>query len=73
MSVTANYYAWVQTRGIATVLSDGAVAIGVNLTLSDGVAGAVQLKDAETEPLVGYACFASDDTGFVGVKLYGLD
>ena len=73
MSVTANYYAWVQTRGIATVLSDGAVAIGANLTLSDGVAGAVQLKDAETEPLVGFACFASDDTGHVGVKLYGLD
>ena len=73
MSVTANYYAWVQTRGVATVLSDGAVAIGANLTLSDGVAGAVQLKDAETEPLVGFALFASDDTGHVGVKLYGLD
>ena len=73
MSVTANYYAWVQTRGVATVLSDGAVAIGANLTLSDGVAGAVQLKDAETEPLVGFALFASDDTGHIGVKLYGLD
>ena len=73
MDVTANYYAWVQTRGIATVLSNGAVAIGANLTLSDDVVGAVQLKDAETEPLVGFACFASDDTGHVGVKLYGLD
>ena len=73
MNVTANYYAWVQTRGIASILSDGALAIGANLTLSDGVEGAVQLKDAETEPLVGFACFASDDGGHVGVKLYGLD
>jgi len=73
MSVTASYYAWVQTRGIATILSNGAIAIGANVTLSDDVVGAVQLKDEETEPLIGYACFASDDTGYVGVKLYGLD
>jgi hypothetical protein len=45
---------------------------GANLTLSDGVAGAVQTKDAETEPLVGFATFASDDTGHVGVVLQGL-
>jgi hypothetical protein len=68
----ANYYGWFQTAGLATILSDGAVAIGANLTLSDGVAGAVQTKDAETEPLVGFATFASDDTGHVGVVLQGL-
>jgi hypothetical protein len=68
----ANYYGWFQTAGIALILSDTAIAIGDNLTLSDGVAGAVQLKDAETEPLVGFACYAPDDTGHVGVVLQGL-
>ena len=72
MTFQANYYGWFQTAGVATILSDGAVAIGANLTLSDGVTGAVQTKDAETEPLVGLATFASDDTGHVGVVLQGL-
>jgi hypothetical protein len=72
ISFTSNYYGWFQTAGIATILSDTAIAIGDNLTLSDGVTGAVQLKDAETEPLVGYACFAPDDSGHVGVVLQGL-
>ena len=70
--LSANYYGWVQTAGVATILADGAIAIYDNLTLSDGVAGAVQLKDAETEPLVGFATFAPDNTGHVGVVLQGL-
>ena len=69
----AEYYGWVQTTGVCTILADGSIAIGDNLTLSDGVAGAVQLKDAETEPLVGQALFAPDNTGHVGVRLYGLE
>ena len=69
----ANYYGWVQTMGVCTILSDGTPAIGDNLTLSDGVAGALQIKDAETEPLIGQALFASDNTGHVGVRLYGLE
>ena len=70
--LTSNYYGWVQTAGVATLLADGSIAIYDNLTLSDGVAGAVQLKDAETEPLVGYATFAPDNTGHVGVVIQGL-
>ena len=70
--LTSNYYGWVQTAGVATILADGSIAIYDNLTLSDGVAGAVQLKDAETEPLVGYATFAPDNTGHVGVVIQGL-
>ena len=72
IAFTSGYYGWLQTAGIATILSDTAIAIGDNLTLSDGTAGAVQLKDAETEPLVGFACYAPDDTGHVGVVLQGL-
>ena len=74
-TMQASYYGWVQTTGVATILADAgtAIAIGDNLTLSDGVADAVQLKDAETEPLVGQALFAPDDGGHVGVRLYGLE
>jgi hypothetical protein len=72
IAFTANYYGWLQTAGIATILADGTIAIGDNLTLSDGVTGAIQLKDAETEPLIGYACYAPDNTGHCGVVLQGL-
>jgi hypothetical protein len=72
IAFTANYYGWFQTAGIAEILADGTIAIADNLTLSDGVTGAVQLKDAETEPLIGYACYAPDNTGHVGVVLQGL-
>ena len=72
IAFTANYYGWFQTAGIALISSDGAIAIGANLTLSDGDVGHVQLKDAETEPLVGFAMFASDDNAHVAVLLQGL-
>jgi len=72
MTFQANYYGWFQTAGVATILADGTIAIGQNLTLSDGVAGAVHTKDAGTEPLVGFATFAPDDSGHVGVVIQGL-
>ena len=72
IAFTANYYGWFQTAGIALISSDGGLAIGSNLTVSDSDAGHVQLKDAETEPLVGFATFASDDDAHVGVLLQGL-
>jgi hypothetical protein len=65
----ANYYGWVQTKGVATVLSDVALTLGDQLTLSDGVAGACQLQDAYTEQTIGYALFTPDSTGHVGVML----
>ena len=72
IAFTANYYGWFQTAGVALIASDGALAVGVNLTLSDTDVGHVQLKDAETEPLVGFSLWASDDNGHVGVILQGL-
>ena len=72
IACTAEYYGWIQTHGIATILADGTIAAGQNLTLSDGVTGAVHAKDAETEPLVGYAAFAPDNTGYCGVVLQNL-
>jgi len=72
IAFTANYYGWFQTAGVALISCDGALAIGVNTTLSDSDAGHVQLKDAETEPLVGFTTYASDDDAHVGVVLQGL-
>ena len=72
IAFTANYYGWFQTAGVASISCDGALAVGVNLTLSDTDVGHVQLKDAETEPLVGYSLYASDDNGHVGVVIQGL-
>ena len=72
IAFTANYYGWLQTAGVALISSDGVIALGSNCTMSDSDAGHVQLKDAETEPLVGFATFESDDNAHVGVLLQGL-
>lgn len=73
IAFTANYYGWFQTAGIATVLMEtngsAVPAIGDNVTLGDGTTGAVQLKDAETEPLVGIACSVGTTAAYIGVKL----
>lgn len=44
--ITANYYGWVQTKGPANVLADGAITVGTSLAASNGTNGAV-------EPLAG--------------------
>ena len=72
IAFTANYYGWFQTAGVALISCDGAITLGSNLTLSDSDTGHVQLKDAETEPLIGYAMFTSDDDSHVAVMLQGL-
>jgi len=57
-------WGWIQTWGPCAVLQDGAaIGVGSSVTLSDGVAGAVQTQDAYTEPLVGYGIIDGDDTG----------
>jgi len=74
VDVSETPYAWVLTRGPVLALADGTIAAGDNLTLSDGVDGAFQLKDAETEALIGTAIHAPDSTGY-GFILFtgGLD
>jgi len=77
VAVVDGEYFWRQTKGTALILQDGTVAAGDILTLSDGVNGAVQagagggtaVADLIAEAIVGYALYAGDDTGHVGVKL----
>ena len=70
--VTAEYYAWVQTSGVATCLADGTVTLANRLTLSDGTNGSVQLKDAETEVEIGYALATVATGEYAPVMLTGL-
>ena len=69
LAITADYFYWAQRRGRAVILCDVAAAPGNTVTLSDGTPGAVQLKDAETEPYVGFCIIAGDITGYSGVYL----
>lgn len=68
-SMTIAYYGWIQTKGTALVLQDGTVNIGDTVTMSDGVAGAVQTMDAYTEPIVGYCTHSGDSTGYTIIEL----
>lgn len=82
-SVTAGYYAWVQTWGVGTVLADesaGTVAAGTIAQVSDGVNGAAQPfgggainsendHSYDTEPVIGYFLGAAADTEYVPIYL----
>lgn len=41
-AVAASEFGWLQTKGAALVLADGAVTVGVNVSASNAVAGAVE-------------------------------
>jgi hypothetical protein len=77
LDVSANEYAFGQTWGVCTILSDGTTVGGGIAQLSDGVAGAVQplagggsgVSDVVSEPEVGWFLFAGDTSGHVGVNL----
>ena len=45
VSLTAAYYGWFQTFGVAAALADGAIAVGNDLIASTAVAGAVKVSD----------------------------
>lgn len=70
MDVSEAPYGWIQVGGIATVLQDGAgITLGEAVTLSDGVAGAVQLLDTGYEVIVGHAAILGADGAHLAVKL----
>ena len=74
-AMTANYYGWIQTAGIAMIQCDGAIALGVPVQMSDGEdsVGSVQTRDAVGEATnLGISLYAGDDNGWVGVLLTGL-
>lgn len=46
VAVTASYYYWSQTGGMASVLSDGIITKGAGAIISDAVAGALEIEVA---------------------------
>lgn len=62
--ITANYYGWVQERGVATVLSEGGSTVGTAVAASDTTAGAVETCDANSEFVVGCALQTLTTTDF---------
>lgn len=72
-NITAAYFGWLQVGGVASILADGANAVGASLVASNGVAGAVEDAAAPgAQPLVGVALTGAADTEYGLVKLQGL-
>jgi len=71
--VTASYYFWLQTWGIANVLVDSAIAMGLDIVRGASVAGAVDDVETTTahEARVGQSGLVTDDTdtGFVYLQI----
>ena len=68
IAFTADYFGWIQTKGVATILSDGTPAIGQPVMLSDATAGSVEVAD-NSHPTVGFALHVGTSGGHVGVAL----
>lgn len=66
--VTAGYYFWLQVRGVAALLADGALAVGTAVSASNAVAGAVEALAGIQQP-VGLAVTGVADTQFGAVDL----
>lgn len=69
VSITNAYYGWVQTHGVCAVLADEAIAIGQQLVIGTGVAGAVEAQDLVGEQVIGTALVAGVDTEYRQVYL----
>ena len=60
-------YTWIQTHGIADVLSEGATAVGQSVVASTGTAGGVIDAASTTRPVIGMAAagIASGENGAI--------
>ena len=65
----ANRFCWVQTRGLASVLTAGVLVVGANAISPTGVAGAAGPSGAATSAHVGIVQMVEADTEWSGVFL----
>lgn len=73
--ITAAQFGWLQVGGVANVLASGALTVGLHVTSSPDVAGAVKvIADGAQEllPPVGVAVTGVADTEYGAVKLAGI-
>lgn len=69
VTLAAAEYGWVQTHGIAAVLSNGAIAKAAAVKQSTAVAGAVAATAAATDFAIGIAPELTVDTKYTQIKL----
>jgi len=69
IAVTALYYFWLQTRGVAAVLMDETTGRGDTVTTGTGTVGAVEVLDGVAEPIIGHMIEAGVDTKYNAVML----
>lgn len=67
-AVPASYYGWVQTRGVANVLADGAITVGTALVASNATPGAVEPLTG-VQQIVGTAMTGISTTEYGAVNL----
>lgn len=67
-AISAGYYGWLQVRGVAAVLADGAVTVGTVVAASNGVAGAIEPFTGVQAP-IGIAVTGIADTEYGAVDL----
>lgn len=69
VTLAAGEYGWVQTHGVAAVLSNGAITKATPVKQSTAVAGAVAAVAAATDFAIGAAPEATVDTKYTQIKL----
>lgn len=67
--ITAGYYGWIQSGGVANVLADGTVTVGSEVAVSVATAGAAGVTVAATQTPIGIALTGIATTEYGAVKL----
>lgn len=68
-AIAAGEYGWLQTKGPAALLADGANAVGAAVVASNGVAGAVEDVTGTAQAIVGNCLTGCADTEYGAVFL----
>jgi hypothetical protein len=71
VAIPASNFGWVQTKGIAGVLSAGVITKGYPAVQSQSIIGALAIGSAATDAVLGYAPEATVDTkyGYINLKI----
>ncbi len=70
-NITAAYFGWLQTGGVASILNDAASTVGTNVSASNATAGAVEAA-VTAQAAIGTALTGIATTEYGLVKLFGL-
>jgi len=70
-NITAAYFGWLQTGGVASILNDAGSTVGTNVSASNATAGAVEAA-VTAQAAIGVAVTGVATTDYGLVKLFGL-